>query len=58
MTTKPKKQTIKNAVVLPIAPCSHQPSQQGLEETMDMPAMSEKELRKTFMRPFRVAEKG
>ena len=57
MTAKPKKRKLKKAIVLPIPPRSHQPSKKELEETMDMPAMSKKELRNTFMRPFRVAEK-
>ncbi len=55
--TKPKKSKPKKPVLLSLKPRSHQPSKKELEETEDMPAMSERELRETFMRPFRITEK-
>ena len=39
---------------LPMPPDGYQPSKEEQEEEIDMPGMSEQQLRDTFFRPFRV----
>ena len=57
MSNKKRKAQPPKPIGVPLKPRSHQPSKKELEEEIDMPAMSEKELRETFMRPFEFVEK-
>ena len=51
---KPKKRVpISEPVELPMPPGGYQPSKADMEEEIDMPDMSDEQLRKTFFRPFR-----
>ena len=55
MTTKTRRpETIPEPRNLPMPPKGYQPSKADQEDTIDMPRMSEKRLRETFFRPFRV----
>ena len=56
--TKQKKirKTIKKPKTLSLKPRDYRPSKMELEENIDMPAMSEEELRENFMRPFKSTE--
>ncbi len=56
MTKKRKAQPPK-PIDVTLKPRSYQPSKKELEEEMDMPGMTEKQIRDTFMRPIRVTEK-
>ena len=51
------KQPIPPAKTLTLKPRSHQPGKQELEESVDMPGMTEGQQRDTFMRPVRIVEK-
>ena len=53
MTTKPKTVPIPEPVDLLMPPKDYQPSKAEQEEEIDMPGMSDEQLRETFFRPFR-----
>ena len=50
---KRKRVPIPDPVDLPMPPRGYQPSKAEQEEEIDMPGMSEKQLREAFFRPFR-----
>lgn len=54
--TKPTKRApvpLPDPVDLPMPPKGYQPSKAEQEEEIDMPGMSDDQLRETFFRPFR-----
>ena len=51
---KPKRKRIPPRRDLHMPPKGYQPSKAELEEEIDMPGMSDKQLRDTFFRPFRI----
>ena len=55
VSTKPRRQPIPDATVLPVLPEDHQPTQAELEEEFDMPRLSLEQARALFFRPFRFA---
>lgn len=55
---QPKKQEIPEPRPLKLKPRNYQPSKAELEEEIDMPGMTEDELREAFMRPFEITEEA
>ena len=51
---KPKRKRIPPRRDLHMPPKGYQPSKAELDEEIDMPGMSDKQLRDTFFRPFRI----
>ena len=55
--TKRRKRKVPEVRMLPMPPEGHQPSKAKLEEVVDMPKLTEGQLRKAFLRPFRFEHK-
>ena len=55
--TKRRKRRLQEPRTLPLPPEGHQPSKAELEEEVDMPKLTKAQLRKTFLRAFRVERK-
>ena len=56
-TDRPAQQLPRpREITLP--PKDYQPSKAELEQEFDMPGMSEKRLRETFLRPFRIVRES
>ena len=53
MATRPKRRTVQEPRTLPLPPPGYQPSKAELEEEIDMPGLSDEEVRERFFRPFR-----
>lgn len=50
----PKRRAAQEPRTLPLPPPGYQPSKAELEEEIDMPGLSDQEMRETFFRPFRI----
>ena len=57
MSTRPKSHPgrvpVPPSQILPMPPDGYQPSKAEQEEAIDMPGMSDEQIRETFFRPFR-----
>lgn len=51
--SKNKRHAAEEPRTLPLPPPGYQPSKAELEEEIDMPGLSDEEVRETFFRPFR-----
>ena len=55
--TKQRKAKIAPPQDVDFKPSTYQPSAKELKEEHDMPGLSDKEIRDTFFRPFRVSKR-